>query len=246
MGRIFPPLLPPPHQTDKGWSLYVFPRWKDVFPTIDKVFEILSHPVQIVHENTRGVVLLIRHNGTLFVAKRSKIQENKRWAQFTSLYRKGEGTRALRNMARLHSLGLPVPEPVFVMEKKMYGFVVASWSLYCYLEGLPCSCAQAPLIAEILKNIHQKGWVHRDPHVKNFLLNGEETWIIDCAKARPWRSKYARMYDVVLLNNCCPGSLKYYGISESYWLYRLAKFHNTLIKLWRRIKRRIRSRTVSR
>jgi len=227
----------------RGWNLHVFPEWKDVFPTIDKIFKILSTPVQIVQENNRGVVLLIRHKGTLFVAKRSKIQEDRRWAQFTSFYRKGEGTRTLRNMMRLYSLSLPVPEPVFVLEKKAYGLVVASWSFYRYLEGHPCNCSQTHLIAETLKEIHQKGWVHRDPHVKNFLLHRKKMYIIDCAKARPWHSRYAQMYDVVLLNNCCPGSLKYYGISESYWVYRLAKFHNNMIKLWRRIKRQIRPNT---
>ena len=225
-----------------NWNLHVLPRWKETFPTIAKVFEILSQPVQIVHENNRGVVLLIRHNGTLFVAKRSKIQEHKRWAQFTSLYRQGEGTRLLRNLTGLYALGLPVPEPVLVLEKKVGGFVVASWSLYCYLEGQPCSCAQSHLIAETLKELHQNGWVHRDPHVKNFLWNGAKVCILDCAKARPWRSRYAQMYDVVLLDNCCPGSLKYYGISASDGVYRLAKGHNNLIKLWRRIKRTIRSR----
>jgi tRNA A-37 threonylcarbamoyl transferase component Bud32 len=256
-GKYFSPPPNLPHQgggmyealpcqeggTYRNWNLHVFPQWKEVFPDINTICNVLSNPEQIVQENNRGVVLLTHHNGTYFVAKRSKIQENRYWAQFTSLYRQGEGTRTLRNIRQLCSLGLPVPEPVLVLEKKVGGFVVASWSLYRYLEGRQCDRTQAHLIAKILKEIHQKGWVHRDPHVKNFLLNREQIYIIDCAKARPWRSRYAQMYDVVLLNNCCPGSLKYYGISESYWVYRLAKFHNNMIKLWRRIKRQIRPNT---
>jgi tRNA A-37 threonylcarbamoyl transferase component Bud32 len=240
-GKQFTPSLKHnPFGSHAHWNLDVFPRWKDTFRNIDEVVTVLTNPEKIIQENIRGIVFLIRHNGTLFIAKRSKIQENRRWVQFTSLYRKGEGARTLQNMARLYALGLPVPEPVLVLEQKKYGFVVASWSLYRYLEGYPCSCAQSHLVAETLRDIHQKGWVHRDPHVKNFLFNGEHICIIDCARARPWRSRYAQIYDVVLLDKCCPGSRKYYGISESDWLYRIAKFHNRVIILWRKIKRRIR------
>lgn len=223
-----------------GWKLSVFPQWKDTFPHIDEVFNILANPVRIIQENDRGIVKLIRHNDTLFIAKRSMIQENRRWAQFTSFYRKGEGTRTLRNMAGMYALGLPVPEPVFVLEKMTFGFVVASWSLYRYLEGTPCTCSESHLIADTLRKIHRKGWVHRDPHVKNFLWDGEKICIIDCARARPWQSEYAQIYDVVLFNNCCPGSLKQYGISETHRVYRFAKFRNNTMKFWRRVKRKIR------
>jgi tRNA A-37 threonylcarbamoyl transferase component Bud32 len=222
------------------WQLFVFPGWREQFHSVEKVLTLLSTPEKVLQDNARGMVCLIRKQDHTFIAKQSKIQENRRWAQFTSLYRKGEGSRMLRNMAQLFELGLPVPEPVLVLEKKRLGFVVASWSVYCYLEGQPCRCVDAFRIADVLKQIHQQGWVHRDPHVKNFLLHEGEIYIIDCAKARPWSFEYARMYDVVLLNNCCPGSLKGYGISDSYWVYRLAKAHNNLIKFWRKLKRCVR------
>jgi tRNA A-37 threonylcarbamoyl transferase component Bud32 len=233
--------LPRKPEEEQGWDLYVFPAWREIFRTIEEICNILATPVELIQENNRGIVFLVCHNNTFFIAKRSLTQEDKHWTQFTSFYRKGEGTRTLRNMHRLYKLGLPVPEPVLVLEKKRYGFVVASWSLYCYLKGEPCTCAQSSRIAAILKEIHEKGWIHRDPHVKNFLLNGGKLGVIDCTRARPWRSKYAQIYDVVLLNNCCPGSLKYYGVSENYWVYRLAKFQNNIVKLWRRFKRKVRS-----
>jgi tRNA A-37 threonylcarbamoyl transferase component Bud32 len=231
----------PYKEEEKAWNLHVFPAWKELFRNMKEVCDILATPVEIIQANNRTIVCLVCHNNTFFVAKRSLTQENRRWTKLTSCYRKGEGTRTLGNMNRLYSLGLPVPEPVLVLEKKRYGFVVVSWSLYRYLKGEPCTCPQSDRIAEILREIHKKGWVHRDPHVKNFLLHEGKIGIIDCARARPWRSKYAQMYDVVLLNKCCPGSLKHYGISETYWVYRLAKLHNNVIKLWRRIKRKVRS-----
>lgn len=141
------------------------------------------------------------------------------------------------NMQRLYVLGLPVPEPVLVLEKKRFGFTLASWSLYRYVEGTACTCEQAAYIARMLQRMHRHGWVHRDPHVKNFLLHEDELYIIDCARARPWASRYRQMYDVLLLNNCCPGSFRHYGITEQNGFYQLARLHHRLIKFWRRLKR---------
>ena len=233
--------LPQGRESERGWHLHVFPTWQKTFRSIADVCTILQNPEKILQGNNRGIVLLVRHKNLLFIAKRSLIQENRRWAQFTSVYRQGEGTRTLRSMAQMYEAGLPVPEPVLVLEKKRFGFVVASWSVYRYLEGQPCTCAQAAQVAATLKNIHQHGWVHRDPHVKNFLIHHGEIRFIDCARARPWHSRYAQMYDVVLLNNCCPGSLQQYGISAVSRVYRLAKFQNNMIKRWRKIKRHVRS-----
>ncbi len=118
---------------------------------------------------------------------------------------------------------------------------MASWHAYRYLDGDACTCADAALIARTLKHLHDRGWVHRDPHVRNFLKHGGEAGIIDCAKARPWRSGYARRYDLVLLNKCCPGARAFYpGFSTSDSLYVLAQWHNNWIVRWRRIKRRAR------
>jgi tRNA A-37 threonylcarbamoyl transferase component Bud32 len=129
------------------------------------------------------------------------------------------------------------------LERTRVGFVVESWHAYRYLDGEPCTCADAPLIAATLKRLHDHGWVHRDPHVKNFLKHGGEAGVIDCAKARPWRLGYAQRYDVVLLNKCCPGARSFYpGFSASDPVYRLAQWHNNRIVQWRRVKRAVRRR----
>jgi tRNA A-37 threonylcarbamoyl transferase component Bud32 len=211
-----------------------------MFRSVEQVVALLQSPEKVLQENSRGAVYLIHYQGQRFIAKRSKRQEQRKWIQFTSLYRGGEGARTLRNLARLYELGLPVSEPVLTLEERRYGCVVASWIVYCYVEGDACTCADAPDIAELLQQIHSVGWVHRDPHVKNFLKHDDQLFMIDFARARPWPRRYAQMYDVVLLNNCCPGSLSDYGIAASYPWYRLAKAQNNLVKFWRRLKRVIR------
>lgn len=226
------------------WYLTVFHGWETIFPDLDTVFRVIAHPEQVLQDNSRGVVHLLHYHGQTFIAKRSKTQEQSLRAQISSLYRNGEGARMIQNLARLQASGLPVPEPVLTLQKKRWGCVVASWCVYRYLEGQSCTCADVPRIADLLRTLHQHGWVHRDPHVKNFLRHDNTIWLIDCAKARPWRWRYAQLYDVVLLDKCCPGSLQYYGVSTSDPVYRLAKAQNNVIKGWRKLKRRLRGQPL--
>lgn len=224
-----------------NWTLTVAPAWKASLGDASRVLDLLLHPDTLVQENDRGSVSVVRHGEAVLVVKRSKTQERRRWIQLLSLCRGGEGSRAFRNMSRLRDAGLRVPEPVLALEQTHRGFVVASWHAYRYLDGQACTCADAALIARALKHLHEHGWVHRDPHVRNFLKDGDRASIIDCAKARPWRSGYARRYDLVLLNKCCPGArVLYPGFSASDWLYRLAQLHNSWIVRWRRVKQRVR------
>ena len=233
--------LPGRAEIHDHWTLTVAPAWEAALGDAAAVLELLRHPETLIQENDRGTVSVVQVEGAVLVVKRSRIQEQRRWIQLHSLYRGGEGLRAFRNLGRLREAGLRVPEPVLALEQTRCGFVVASWHAYRYLDGDACTCGDAALIARTLKQLHDCGWVHRDPHVRNFLKHGGEAGIIDCAKARPWRSGYARRYDLVLLNKCCPGARAFYpGFSTSDPLYVLAQRHNNWIVLWRRIKRRVR------
>ena len=222
------------------WRLEVFPGWERQFPSMADVCAWLRQPDALIQRNSRGLVLLMRRGEDRFIAKRALRQERRRWTQLTSLYRRGEGCRTLRNMARLHQAGLPVPEPVFILEKFRFGMTVASCGVYRYVEGATCAREQAAQIAATLKQMHAAGWVHRDPHVWNFLIHQGKISILDCAQARPSRSRYAQMYDVALLNKCCPGSFAFYGVAESDQVYRLAQAQNRLLVVWRSVKRRMR------
>lgn len=223
------------------WTLTAAPAWRGALGGAAAARALTTRPDRLIQENSRGTTALVRLGGDVLVVKRSLIQERRRWIQWHSLYRGGEGARAYRNLTCLREAGVRVPEPVFALEETRRGFVVASWHAYRYLEGEPCTCADAPLVARTLEGLHDAGWVHRDPHVRNFLKHGGEAGIIDCARARPWRFGYARRYDLVLLDKCCPGARVHYpGFSGADLLYRLAQRHNGWIVLWRRVKRTVR------
>jgi hypothetical protein len=229
-------LLNHPH-----WILTVAPAWETTMGDALQVLDLLQHPDILVQEHDRGSVSFLQVGGKRLVAKRSITQERRRWVQLISFYRGGEGGRTFRNMLKAREAGMPVPEPVLTLEQKRWRFVVASWHVYEYLDGQVCSCADAALAARTLARLHQHGWIHRDPHIKNFLKKGDRASIIDWTRARPWRFGYARRYDLVLLNDCCPGARDLYpGFSASDPLYLLAQWQKNWITQWRRVKRAVR------
>lgn len=229
--------------TKATWRLTVSPAWRGAFADALHTLATLEHPAELIQDTERSRVVLVHAGATAIVAKRSKTQERRPWIRLASLYRGGDGARAYRNLTRLQASGLPVPEPVFVLERVRWGMVMVSWHGYVRLDGRPCRCADAEPVARVLRQFHDEGWVHRDPHVANFLMHDGRVAVIDCARARPWRSRYAQQYDIVLLNKCCPGAdARYPGFLPSDPLYRLARVHNAWVVGWRRAKRTAKGR----
>lgn len=196
----------------------------------------------LVHESSRSRVVLCRHDGVDLVVKRSMRQESSRWIQLTSLWRAGEGVRTAGLLTRLRRSGLPVPEPVAAFDRRRRGIVIESWLVYRHVEGEPCGCAEAARIAALLRRMHEAGWVHRDPHVRNFLQTSTGLAMIDVGNARARTSRFARAFDVVLLDKCCPGSGRFYPDldARSRW-YRLARAASRSLVRWRRLKAWLRS-----
>lgn len=223
------------------WTLTVAPGWASRFGDVERVLAFLQSPGTLVQEHDRGWVYRGNVGGRPVTVKRSKTQERRAWPILTSVYRGGEASRAFRNMTRLRLAGAPVPAPVFAIERRRGGFVVESWHASEYVDGVTCTCSDAPRVAGALRRLHDCGWVHRDPHVKNFVRDGDSIRIIDWVKAQPWHSTYARRYDLVLLDKCCPGAAMFYpGFDPADPLYRLARRHNAWIVGWRRVKRTLR------
>ena len=186
--------------THDDWTLTVAPDWEPSLGDVARALRLLDEAGEPIHDSERSTVWAVRHGDAALILKRSKMQERRPWLQLLSLVRGGEGSRSFRNLRRLSEAGFRVPEPIMALDRRRFGFVVESWHAYRRLDGDACTCADAALIARTLRRLHDAGWVHRDPHVKNFLTLDGEIGMIDCVRARPWRFGYARRYDVVQLN----------------------------------------------
>lgn len=219
------------------------PRAAEVKPGLASLDAVvaLAATGTLVHDSARSRVAVARHEGATLVVKRSRRQETSRWIQLTSLWRAGEGVRTHRLLSRLEAAGLPVPAPVAAFDRRQRGLVVESWLVYRLVAGEACDCTDAPAVAALLRQMHDAGWVHRDPHVGNFLRTPAGLSMIDVGTARARRSAFARAFDVVLLDKCCPGSAELYpGYDRRAPWSRLARLWSRTLVGWRRIKARVR------
>lgn len=196
---------------------------------------------RVLQDSPRSLVCEASTPDGIVVVKRSRRQERSRWIQATGLWRHGEGVRAFDLLQQLSAAGVPVPEPVAAVDVRQGARVLESWVAYRHVEGEACACVDAPAIAELLVRLHAVGWVHRDPHVRNFLRTRDGLVMVDCVSARRRRGGFARAYDFVLLEKCCP-SFRAAGVvspATGSWL-RLARLGCRTMVAWRRLKFRIR------
>jgi tRNA A-37 threonylcarbamoyl transferase component Bud32 len=221
-------------------TLRVAPRWAARVTSGADVLA-LADAGQPIHDTPRNLVLVTQAPGARLVVKRSRRQERSRWIRVTSLWRPGEGVRGFDLLARLAADGLPVPEPVAAFDTRHRGLVVASHLVYAFVEGEPCTCADAPAIALVLRAMHARGWVHGDPHARNFLHARDGVVLLDCVSARRRATRFARAYDFVLLRKCCPGwrPSAEAGLEEDAW-FRLAALGSRTMVAWRWLKARLR------
>ncbi len=197
---------------------------------------------RVVHDTPRSLVVVADTPAGPLVVKRSRRQERSRWLQATGWWRHGEGVRAFDLLARLAADGLPVPEPVAAADTRRGGFVVASWLAYRLVEGTPGTCEDAPAVARVLARMHALGWVHRDPHVRNFLRSDDRLVLLDVVSVRRRHSSWARAYDYALLEKCCPRwRADAAGVPVAASWLRLARVGCRAMVAWRALKRRVRS-----
>jgi hypothetical protein len=225
------------------WRLEVAPGWREVVGGTRDALDLLDRePAAVVSDGPRARLTLVLHERGLLVVKRSRLERASRWRRFWTLVRPSDGRRGFANQLRLRALDLPVPEPVLALERRRFGTVTDSWHVYRHVEGRPCGVGEAGAIAETLGRLHARGWVHRDPHVANFLRDGLGVVILDCGRARPSRSPWARAMDLVLLEKCCRGQgAPAPPIGAPRALVALARAHSRALVGWRSLKRRARA-----
>ena len=218
-------------------------EWKTALPDALSVAAFVERATgPILHESSRGRVRLADHDGGQLVLKHSFRERASRWCRLVSRFRPAEGLRAFRVMRRLGAAGARVPEAVFGLELRRRGLAIDSWHAYRFVEGRAATVDDAEHVLDTLSALHSTGWVHRDPHLGNFLINDEGVVVLDCARARPSSSAYARAFDLVLLEKCCRGlGRPHLALRGPRALLGLARAHSRSLVAWRAAKRRART-----
>ena len=177
---------------------------------VNKIFQRRFREVEIFKDNAHSYVAHIVINHQCFVLKIHRSRNNNGWHRFLTLFKDGESLRRFKSMVRLQELGFKTPEPVLAAEKRNWGMVTYDCLLYRFATGEQGDCRHSHLIVSELINLHHLGYLRRDAHAKNFLINGENVVFIDFRLKNPlfFRKLRLRAETSKYLKNC-PVAVKY-------------------------------------
>lgn len=220
------------------WRILCSPENLALFEAVARENYTLKNPLKQHH---RSLVYHIEVNGKDYVLK-IPLEKNKRWwIRFTTLFRDGEAFKSIKGMLKYEELGLHTTKPVLAAEKRESGMVTDSWLLYEYLDGEPCLDHEEyyPLVIDELKLIHQRGYLHGDPQIRNFLYKEGKIFVIDSNPKRIGLTGFSRAYEFAYLRKSAPGIEKYFGEINNWWLYRLAFWYDIYERKFVRTRRKI-------
>lgn len=196
---------------------------------------------KLLKKHHRSLVYQIDIDNKSYVLKIPLEKNNRWWIRFTTLFRVGEAFKNLKGMLKYEELGLHTTKPVMAAEKRSFGMVTDSWLLYEYLDGEPCLDHEEyyPLVVDELKLIHEKGYLHGDSQIRNFLFKEGKIYVIDSNPKPVGLTGFSRAYEFAYLRKSAPGIEKYFGKINDWWLYRLAYHYDLYERKFVRSRRKI-------
>jgi len=205
---------------------------------IDTVLDKTYHLNKTLKDSSRSMVYLINVNDESLILKEPVEKNERKWIRFTTLLRKSEALQSCLSMIKLQEIGVESNKPLVVVEKKKLGMVVDSWYLCSFVEGVACSQDAYQNVVETLNKIHQSGYLHGDPQIRNFLQTDTGIQVID-AKMNQYLSAIQCQLELVYLNNSARQTSPY--IDRSSLSYKIAEFiMNTIQRLFRSFKHTVR------
>lgn len=198
---------------------------------------------EVLKSNHRSHVERIEIEGDDMVYKVPIEKNTWLWIRFLTLFRKGEAHKNLRAMELLAESGIKTTKAIMAAEKRKFGMVVDSWLLYEYLDGKTCldQPNTYPHVVDTLKKIHECGFSHGDPQIRNFVVKANDIYVIDTNPKKLGLTGFDKAYEWVYLRKSAPGIEKYFGqIQHTFW-YKYSiwydQFDRKLAALRRSLKR---------
>ena len=193
-------------------------RWLVYTPStctlsVDEIMELLRSPTtQILRKHHRSFVEKKQLNNVEYVVKQPNNKNNSKWNSFTTLYRDSEVLRDLKSQFLLDEIGIQTVVPVAALEKRKFGMVIDSKILYCYKVGSEITEQHYPKMLEIMNILHTNGYLHDDPHTKNFLQEQDNVFVIDCKPKKNCFFEIGITHNYISLARRCENSNKIYDL----------------------------------
>lgn len=161
-----------------GWVVY---HPDEIDLQIGKIFELKTlNPEIVLRDHHRSKVKKVNFLGKSYVVKSPDNKNKSVWIRFTTLYRDSEVYRDLKSQLLVASMNISTVKPVAALERRKSGMVFDSRIIYQYREGAEISVRHYPSMVSIMKKLHANGYLHDDPHARNFLQKNDALFVIDC------------------------------------------------------------------
>ena len=117
----------------------------------------------------------------------------------------------------------------------MDSFLVSS-----YLSGKPATQKDLKIVENELKKIHEKGYLHGDSQLSNFIVENDEIYLIDAKLMKNRYGKAGEVYEFIYLEESCHKDID--GYDKTTLSYKLAKSLNSYLHWIGKMKKIIRGK----
>ncbi len=222
------------------WTVLCVPGAKPLADELAALPSIPASCTQVLRDDRHSFVGLLPLAGLTLVVKQQRSKDGRPWIRLTTLLRQGHAFRALRTLHPLREAGIAMPRPLLALEQRSRGMVRESWFVYEYVPGTTCGEDAYGLIVQALQRLHALGWLHGDPHWRNFLTDGNSVYLLDANPVRKRCGLISECYDFILLSNSRPGFAAHLPATPGQAAWRIARAYDTGIHAWRGFKARVR------
>ncbi len=234
------------HEKYAGWTAYWIGEPPSGIGTTAELLALTTRTGEVIKDDHRSMVKRLIVDGHGIAAKQPRDKNRRKWIRLLSLVRNSEVRHTLTTLSTLQREAVETVRPIAALEKRVWGMVVDSWLFYFYRTGKPCSREQLQLIIDVLQALHRAGFRHEDPHIENFLYDGEKVFVIDC-KGKPRLGKFSDYNDFLLMEQKTNGGLDIirrlnidtstpaYRLMRAYRRYRSIRYRlKTMVRDWSR------------
>ncbi|MGL5088894.1 MAG: lipopolysaccharide core heptose(II) kinase RfaY [Cetobacterium sp.] len=194
--------------------------------------------LRVLKDDNRSEVILIEIDKKKYVYKIPKEKNKRIWQRFISFFRGSESKREYENYLKILNLGFKGPIPIMHWENKVLGMSFDSFLVTTYIEGKSATLEELDLVKKELERIHEKGYLHGDSQLSNFMVSKNDMFLIDAKLIKNIYRKVGEAYEFIYLEESCHTEVDVYNRRKI--SYKLAKSLNSYLHWFGKIKKTIR------
>lgn len=195
---------------------------------------------QIFKDSRRSYVSHIILGNKSYILKEPREKNTRKWQRFLSIFRGSEAFREGKQLEKIREAGFLAPQFACAYEKRCWGMVFSSYVVYSYVEAEEILDGEREKLEKAfayLQALHQKGYLHGDSQISNFLIQGDCVYLIDSKFQKNSYGSLGRHYENYYFELSCPNTKLSFEKDIS---YHVAKFWKDMKEFWvkRKTKRR--------